>query len=484
MTLSWFLERLEEAIATRKLIKPGDNVLVGVSGGPDSTALLFALKRLEKALGHQVFAVHVNHHLRGEESDEDEKYVVCRAKEWNIPVRVMHVDVTGERKKHGGNKQAVSRTLRYRAFKQAAEEFKADRLALAHHADDQLETVLMRLLRGTGVSGLAGMDWARPWEDYVLIRPLLGFRKEEIVSYCREQNLSPREDSSNRSLEYTRNRIRHELIPVVRKLYPHADRAVSKLSDLIREEERDWDIRVKKALEDVVADRGENCYTLDVSSFLHLSVALQRRVVKLILSYLCHQDVTELSLDKVDQVRKLAENNNPSAMIRMFQGIVAEREYSKLIFTKKPQTPDEARDGRETPEMIRLPGHGASSLPGFLGRMEILESDQPIPIHRLKNVFSHAVFDLDLLSGPLYVRARKPGDKMRCSGMRGRKKVKSLMMEAKIPKKMRSRYPLVGSGDEIIWIPGVRRSDLAPVTASTKRFLYLLWDQNDTPEER
>ena len=134
--------------------------------------------------------------------------------------------------------------------------------------------------------------------------------------------------------------------------------------------------------------------------------------------------------------------------------------------------------------MIRLPGHGASSLPGFLGRMEILESDQPIPIHRLKNVFSHAVFDLDLLSGPLYVRARKPGDKMRCSGMRGRKKVKSLMMEAKIPKKMRSRYPLVGSGDEIIWIPGVRRSDLAPATASTKRFLYLLWDQNDAPEER
>ena len=286
-------------------------------------------------MGHQVFAVHANHHLRGEESDEDEKYVVCRAKEWNIPVRVMHVDVAGERKKHGGNKQAVSRTLRYRAFKRVAEEIKADRLALAHHADDQLETVLMRLFRGTGISGLSGMDWSRPWEGYVLIRPLLGFRKEEIISFCREQNLSPREDSSNRSLEYTRNRIRHELIPVVRRLYPHADRAVSKLSDLIREEERDWDFRVKKALKEVVTERGENCYTLDVSSFLHLSVALQRRVVKLILSYLCHQDLTELSLDKVDQVRKLAENNNPSAMIRMFHRSLCRKRVFQVDFHKK-----------------------------------------------------------------------------------------------------------------------------------------------------
>ena len=475
-----FLKRLEKEIVSRKLIVSNDKVLVGVSGGPDSKALLFALKQLEGVLGHQVVAVHVNHHLRGEESDEDERYVVRRAKEWNIPVRVMHVDVNKELKKHGGNKQAVSRKLRYRAFKKAAEEMKARRLALAHHADDQLETVLMRLLRGTGLAGLSGMDFSRDWEGRVLIRPLLGFTKEEILSFCREKKLSPREDSSNRSLEYTRNRIRHELIPVVRKLYPRADKAVLKLSDMIREEEKDWDLRVNKALEEVVIEWGENCYTLDVSSFLHLSVALQRRVVKLILSYLCRQDLTELSLDKVDQVRKLAENHNPSAMIRMFHGVVAEREYSKLIFTKKSQTPDEARDLKEAPKTIWLPCQGVSSLPGFLGRIEILESDKPI--HRLNNVFSQAVFDRDLLTMPLYVRARKPGDKMRCLGMKGRKKVKSLLMEAKIPKKMRSCYPLVGSGDEIIWIPGVRRSDLAPVTEETKRFLYLLWDHNDSSD--
>ena len=480
MTL--FLKRLEKEITSRKLIKPNDKVLVGVSGGPDSMALLFALKQLEGVLGHKVSAVHVNHHLRGEESDEDEKYVVRRAKEWNIPICVMHVDVIGELKKHGGNKQAVSRKLRYRAFKQVAEEKRADRLALAHHADDQLETVLMRLVRGTGLAGLSGMDWSRIWEGYILIRPLLGFTKEEIISFCRENELSPREDSSNCSLEYTRNRIRHELIPVVKKLNPRADKAILKLSDLIREEEKDWDFRVKKALEQVVIEWGENCYILDVSSFLHLSVALQRRVVKLILSYLCHQDLMELSLDKVDQVRKLAENENPSAMIQMFHGIVAEREYSKLIFTKKTQMPDEARDLKKAPKMIWLPSQGVSSLPGFLGRIEIFESDKPI--HRLNNVFSQAVFDLDLLTRPLYVRARKPGDKMRCLGMRGRKKVKSLMMEAKIPKKLRPCYPLVGSGDEIIWIPGVRRSDLAPVTAETKRFLYLLWDHNDASDER
>ncbi|MBA4601264.1 tRNA lysidine(34) synthetase TilS [Thermoactinomyces mirandus] len=469
-----FLERLQKEIESRGLIKQNDHILVGVSGGPDSMALLYSLKQLEQVLGFRAFAVHVNHHLRDEESDEDEKYVTLCAQNWGISIDVVHVDVPGELKRQGGNKQALARRLRYQAFKQVADKRKVNRLALAHHADDQMETVMMRLIRGTGIKGLAGMEWVRRWENYVLIRPFLEFTKEEIIAFCKENSIMYREDSSNRSSVYTRNRIRQELIPLLKTFNPRVEEAILKLSELIREEEKEWEHLVNQAFNQVVAGKTENSYVLDLSSFLHLSVALQRRVVKLILSYLCHQEVTELSLDKVDQVRNLAKNQNPSAMIHLFKEIVAERVYGKLIIKKMSLTPDDAELKHEMQKFIWLPRFGTASLPGFLGTMEIIESDQPI--HRLRNACDKAVFDLDLLKDPLYVRVRQPGDKMRCSGMSGRKKVKSLMMEAKIPRKLRARYPIVGSGDELIWIPGVKRSDRAPVTSKTSRFLYLLWD--------
>lgn len=470
-----FLERLHREIESRGLIKQNDKILVGVSGGPDSMALLYSLKQLEQVFGFRVFAVHVNHHLRGKESDEDEKYVFRCAQDWTIPIDVIHVDVPGVLKQDGGNKQALARRLRYQAFKQVADERKISRLALAHHTDDQMETVMMRLIRGTGLKGLAGMDWARQWENYVLIRPFLGFTKEEIIAFCEENRIMYREDSSNRSVVYTRNRIRQELIPLLRTFNPRVEEAILKLSELIHEEEKEWEYLVNQAFKQVVNNWNEQCYILDISSFLHLSVALQRRVVKLILSYLCHQEeITELSLDKVDQVRELAENRNPSAMINLFKEIVAERVYGNLIIKKTLSKPDDVESGQEIQKFIWLPRTGKASLPGFLGTIEIIESNQPI--HSLKNARDKAVFDLDLLKDPLYVRSRQPGDKMRSPGMSGRKKVKSLMMEAKIPKKLRTCYPIVGTGDELIWIPGVKRSDKALVTPTTSRFLYLLWD--------
>ncbi|MGA8942312.1 MAG: tRNA lysidine(34) synthetase TilS [Thermoactinomyces sp.] len=469
-----FLKRLYQEIESRELIKPDDKILVGVSGGPDSMALLFSLKQLEQDFGFRLFAVHVNHHLRGKESDEDEKHVRRCAQAWEIPVDVVHINVPEKLKQHGGNKQALARRLRYQAFKQIADKRKVDRLALAHHVDDQIETVMMRLIRGTGLKGLAGMKWKRNWENYVLIRPFLGFTKEEIIRFCEQNRIIYREDSSNRSSVYTRNRIRQELIPLLKTFNPRVEEAILKLTDLIQEEEKEWETLVNKAFEQVVINRDEQCYILDNSGFLHLSVALQRRVVKLILSYLCHQDMTELSLDKVDQVLKLAKNQNPSAMINLFNEVVAERVYGNLIIKKNPSKPDNVGPKQEIQKRIWLPRSGKASLPGFLGTIEIIESDKPI--HRLKNVRDKAVFDLDLLKEPLYVRARQPGDKMHCLGMSGRKKVKSLMMEAKIPRKLRTSYPIVGSGEELIWIPGVKRSDKALVTPATSRFLYLLWD--------
>jgi tRNA(Ile)-lysidine synthase len=475
--MALFYDRVKQEIANRKLIGKQDHVLVGVSGGPDSIALLHVLHRLSAETGFSVGAVHVNHQLRGEESEEDARFVREFCRSLALSCDVVRVDVSGKRKELGGNKQAIARQLRYDAFQEVARKRKATKLALAHHADDQLETVMMRLIRGTGVSGLAGMEWERRWQGIGLIRPLLGVTKEEIEHYCREQGLHPRLDSSNLSNDYTRNRLRHELVPLIHSFNPRVADAVLRLSELIREEEKIWEKLTLEAADQVVAKQENGQFLVDVSSFLHLPVALQRRVVKLILSYLWDYGTHEVTLDSVEQVRNLAQLPSPSAMIHLPGGIIAQREYEKLILKVHSSTNEQT-----TPilsETIPLSIPGVTSLPGLLGKIEVLETDEPI--HRMRMGPNSAVFDRDKLKEPLYVRFRRPGDKMKPLGMTGRKKVKSLMMEAKVPKRIRDQYPLVVTKDEIVWIPGIKRSGAAPVTPDTRRFLYLHWHAGDGP---
>ena len=186
------IDRLWETIQEKKLIQSEEIVVVGVSGGPDSMALLHGLWRLAPRGGWQVTAVHVDHQLR-ETSKRDVEYVQARCDEWKIPLEIYSVDVSNALREAGGNLQATARKLRYEAFRNAAEKFKAQKIALAHHADDQVETMLMRLIRGTGVSGLTGIPLRRRLYEREVIRPLLEVTRKEIESYCSSQGLDPRE---------------------------------------------------------------------------------------------------------------------------------------------------------------------------------------------------------------------------------------------------------------------------------------------------
>jgi tRNA(Ile)-lysidine synthase len=469
-----FLERLEREIEREDLLCKGMKVLVGVSGGPDSIALLHSLHRLSASWQWQVTAVHVNHQLRGEESEEDERFVRTVCAEWGITCETVRVDVGKAVAGQGGNLQAVARELRYEAFLKVARKQGADALALAHHADDQVETVLMRLIRGTGVSGLGGMEKKREWKGLWLVRPLLSFTREEILQYLMENGLRARFDSSNASPKYTRNRLRMEVIPLLKSFNPRFGEAVLQLADLVREEEHVWEQLVEEAMEGVAARRTDGGWTIEVYRFLHLPVALQRRMVKLILSYLANPAVPVATHDSVDRVRKLAASSDPSASLDLPGGIRAEREYSRLNLLKVTES---CFAERSTDIVIPLKIPGITVLSGFLGSLEAVESETPLPYRPGKHV---AVFDGDLVERPLVVRSRRPGDRMGCFGMNGSKKLKDLFMEAKIPRKLRDRFPVVVAGDRILWVPGVRRSDLAPVTKDTRRFLYLLWRGGDS----
>lgn len=466
-----FLRRLQDELRRLDLVGRQVKLLVGVSGGPDSIALVHALKKIEQEVDISVSAIHVNHQLRGEESDADERYVEDFCREWNIPCRVVRVNVGCLHAQKGGNKQAVARKLRYDSFFEVAREWQVDAVATAHHADDQIETVLMRLIRGTGVAGLAGIESIRDWRGLKLVRPLLPFTKQELARYCEQAGLQPRLDSSNLSSIYMRNRLRLELVPLLESFNPHVQKAISSLSELVKEEEKVWTELVEEALDQVLIHRDDVSYTLDVSSFLHLPIALQRRVVKLILSYLSQDGTFGVSLDAIEKVRELIADGSSSSMFHLPRGMIAEREYDKVHI----RLADYNQGDSYQKKTIELSIPGTTCLAGFLGKIKVLESD--VTLHNLHLGRRVAVFDRDQLQYPLCVRARQSGDRMTCLGMDGRKKVKKVLMEAKVPKRLRDQLPIVTAGDEIIWIPGVKRSAIAPVTPKTTRFLYLIWEQ-------
>jgi tRNA(Ile)-lysidine synthase len=470
-------EVVAQTIREHGWLQDGSTVLVGVSGGPDSMALLHVLHRLAPRHDWRLAAVHVDHGLRGEASREDARYVKARCREWGIPCEVEAVNVRSRMRAEGGNKQAVARELRYDAFYRAAQKWKADTLALAHHADDQVETVLMRLIRGTGISGMTGIPFCRLWKGITIIRPLLQVFREQIEAYCEEHRLQPRQDESNLDTSYTRNRLRWEIIPRLERINPRFKEAVLAHSRMAADEEQWWRKQVTRVMDQVVERRDEEGCVLLVKPLLDLDIALQRRVIKLILNCLVQERTSEITMDAVERVLEVARSDHPSIQVDLPGRVTAAREYQRLWLSRKTGTKGERQISYISPS---LPVPGSADLPFFNGRLTIrLKEGNAFP---LKESGKTAVFDADRLEHSLRVRNRRPGDRMRPMGLNGTKKVKDILVDAKVHRRLRDRIPLILHGDEIIWIPGVVRSDWAPVTKQTRNTLVLVWEE-DLPQE-
>jgi tRNA(Ile)-lysidine synthase len=455
-----------------RLLPRGSRVAVGVSGGPDSMALLHRLWSMATEREWSVSAIHVNHGLRGVESTNDARHVQSWCRERGIACQVEEVDVAGFVRVHGGNKQAVARRLRYEAFYRCANALAADFLALAHHADDQVETLLMRLIRGTGAQGLTGIPRRRHWRGLWIIRPWLDVTREEILAYCKRVHLPFRLDRSNEENAYTRNRIRHELTPLLAELNPRFREAFVQLSTWMTDEEAVWNRLTKDAFEQVCVREDGKRITLDVDRFTGLEIALQRRVIKLILSCLVKESAMDATGQAVERIRVLAASDVPSARTPLPGGGWAWREYRLLHVS-----PSQERDKLSLPEATPLSLPGETNWMGGCIRAWIRSSDSPPPF---SSDPSWAVFDRDRLPSPLVVRARRPGDRIHPFGLGGSKKVKDLLIDAKVPKAKRDQIPMVTAGDLILWIPGVARSDVAPWGTHTRETVVLHWEPNAT----
>ncbi|MEJ8546181.1 tRNA lysidine(34) synthetase TilS [Brevibacillus borstelensis] len=461
------LESVRNNIENSKLAERGETIVVGISGGNDSTALLHILWALNShyQYGWKLHAVHLNHGFRGEEARRDADYAEELCRFLGVTFHLFERSIPDVMKQTGAGAQEASRAVRYELYKQIALRTGAAKVAVAHHADDQVETVLFRLLRGTRLSGLAGMPVRRWLVDgsVELIRPLLHLRRAELERYCRENGLSPREDSSNRSRKYARNLIRLDIMPLLEQVNERYSEHILSLAAAVREDEACLQKLSEDRLKAVVIKQKNGDVTIDADKFQSCDVALQRRMITLILSYLSSQ--IEWSSQHVEAVLRMIEGNRPSAELDLPGGITAARMYGRVRF----QTDGQKRHSPIFCYQLAVPGTTVITESG--AAVHTFYRDGPIDWERIPD--HAAVFDADRLPGPLCVRNRKQGDRMPLWGAAGSKKLKELLIDAKVPQKWRDRLPLLTAGDEVVWVPGIRRSAIAPVSERTKRVLYV-----------
>ena len=326
-----FLEKLKLTINRHMLIGPGDGVVVAVSGGPDSMALLHSLVSLREELGIRLQVVHVNHCLRGEEADQEAAFVQEIAASWDVPVKVYRVEVARLAQRWRCSLQEAGRRVRYQALEETAQALSCQRIAVAHHAQDQAETILENILRGSGLTGLGGMRYQRG----PVVRPLLDLTREEIELYLKENQVPYCLDPSNQKLVYLRNRIRLELIPYLQEKYnPNIVTGLNRMAEIIRDD--------NDLLEELAAESAQRCLlesesalptgsaALSISQLLTEPVALRRRVLRRILGKLSG-DLRQFSYDHIERLLELAVNPVGGRRIYLPGNLQGRREYNRLI---------------------------------------------------------------------------------------------------------------------------------------------------------
>ena len=441
------LKQLEQ----NRWITPGTRLLVGLSGGVDSVVLLHVLKRLIPLRGLTLSAAHLDHGIRSQSGD-DALFVDRLCRLWNIPLTVERCDVPELARQKKISLEMAAREARREFLLRTAAQQDAEYIVLAHHREDQAETFLLRLLRGSGLSGLSGMQ---PCCDQWL-RPLLHVSRRQILDYAGDQDLTWSEDLSNRDGRYLRNRIRHGLLPQLRAYNPRLEERLDLLCRQQQSEEDFWSRLIEKKLPKIIISRDDGL-RLSRRALLKLHPALRVRILREVIRLIKgdHQGMTEKHLVAIESLLQ-SELSQAAADL---PGIWVARRYEQLWFRLSVPDLDEYCFELQVPGYIALPD--GSQLTAELNSAA-------------QGEFASVVeFAEEQLSLPLQIRTFRKGDRFSPSGVSGSKKLKDFFIDIKLEKEQRRRVPLVVSGEQILWVAGVRRSAFAPVGKKAGRVVRL-----------
>lgn len=452
--------KVRRTIQQYKMLQPGKKVIVAVSGGPDSLALLHILWEIREEYGISLVVGHLNHGLRPE-AEKETSFVRNIANRLGIPFHWKKADVRRRQLDHKLSLQEAAREIRYEFLLAASRKYGAERIALGHTADDQAESLIMRFLRGAGTRGLAGIP---PKRDEIFIRPLIRTWRAEIISYLEERGIDFLSDPSNRSLRYLRNRIRHELLPILERYNPRIRQTLVQMAERSREEEDFWQGFLEKQFPLLLAGKKEkNRLTLDIPSLQTLPVALRFRIYRRGIENVAG-NLRSMGVPHFLAIDRLLEHPGPSKQIRLPRGIFVSKSYHSLIFSDAPAAPVSFEYCVAGPGILEIPEIGRAM------RFAVIAAKGHDPHSDKPNL---ALLDFDSIHFPLTVRSFRPGDRFQPLGMEGKKKVKDLFMDCKIPVERRKKIPLLLSKDRLLWVVGVRINHRARLKPKTRRALQV-----------
>ena len=460
-------------IQTEDLFQKNDTVVVAVSGGADSVCLLHVLAELKKKLHINLHAAHLNHGLRGHEAQEDADYVAGLARKLNIPVTIEKRDVAVYRRQKRCSPEEAAREVRYQFLADVLKSTGAGAVAVGHTRDDHIETILLHLLRGTGTAGLRGLQFrstihtGEEGTTLTLVRPLLDISRRETIDYCNAHGLNPRFDASNLSPEFLRNRVRHELIPLLEQYNPSIDTALLRLGSIADADASYIEDEAARAWKDIVVEKAGILY-FDREKAKTLPYALKRQLFRMALRQLAG-NLRDFEADHIEAM--LSFLSKPGGkQLDLPHGIRLFSQYDNLILSTAEQSPCPFPPiEKEMP--IAVPGE--TTLPGWLIKAHVSES-----ACNDENAFS-ACFDLDKTGTALSVRPRKRGDRFQPLGMAQTKKLQDFMVDARIPRNWRRSIPVLTSPAHILWVVGWRIDERVKVTDSTQNVLRLTFERTD-----
>ena len=427
------IDKIKKYIKEQNLIKSGENIVIGFSGGPDSVMLLYALNELKKEFGYNLITVHINHQLRAEDAVKDEEFSKDFSNSLGVKCISFHMDVNGYAKEHKISVEDAGRRIRYEKFNEVLmKEFQSGVIAVGHHKNDDAETILLNLIRGAGGAGLSGISD----KNNNIVRPLINITKTEIINFLNENNIPFVEDKTNFENDYIRNKIRNVLIP-----YVESEINENFIDSLVRSS------KILESNEEFLEDYADGLnligperdyYKLNCKDFKKHHVAIQRKLILKAYEAI-NGDRKDISFNNVESIRKIILKGSGEFYINNFMFYMA---YGHLYLTNLD-------DNINIVDFI-IKEKGKYNFGNFLIEVSVVENKN---VKLKKNEF---IFPVELLEEGIVVRARRDGDKIRLKNFT--KKVKDILIDLKIPKHLRGKMPILQYKDDIILIAGLKRT--------------------------